>query len=400
MMLIKNFYLLFLLIILPISNLLAEEYDVFYAGFSFSGNYTDKQTSAKFTDKLLNKKNSMGLDIVSASLLESLNKIKTPNYNIRYGLADLDKGAKESIVMSVTLDSESYSIEYFPISKTYANFVDMYFQIMFYNFKSQKLIASIPFDVEITSMSKQPFTQEQILEMIEKFYTEGLLSDSNEKINAFHSVEKILSSFILKDKYRFRIGVTEVKMGEKSFDTIPKKMLENLPSLKNNFAQSLSQRLSLTQSISLVPYQEGVALGSKMKQRFANTDEVYEIKLPKPDFNIELTVRGFKKVLAKTSDVTNIFLYGSFANIKILQPDLDKVYMNARFKNATQVRIPVGIEDVDDWRKFNYSLIKLFDDFSSNITKTSNEYLNSQTKDARELKMQLGNVAGVLDKVR
>ena len=400
MMPIKNFYLLVLLTILPISNLLAEEYDVFYAGFSFSGNYIDKQTSAKFTDKLLNKKNSLGLDVVSASLLDSLKKIKTPNYKIRYGLADLDKGAKESIVMSVALDSESYSVEYFPISKTYANFVDMYFQIMFYNFESQKLIASIPFDVEITSMSKQPFTQAQVLEMIEKFYTEGLLSDTNTRINAFHSVEKILSGFTLKDKYRFRIGVTEVKLGEKSFNSIPKKMLTNLSSLKNNFAQSLSQRLSLTQSISLVPYQEGVALGSKMKQRFANTDEVYEIKLPKPDFNIELTVRGFKKVLAKTSDVSNIFLYGSYANIKILQPDLDKVYIDARFKNANQIKMPVGVEEVDDWRKFNYSLIKLFDDFSSNITKTSNEYLNNQTKDARNLKTQLGNVADVLDKVR
>jgi len=397
---IKNFYLLVFLTILPISNLVAEEYDVFYAGFSFSGNYVDKQTSAKFTDKLLNKKNSLGLDVVSASLLDSLKKTKTPNYNIRYGLADLDKGEKESIVMSVALDSESYSVEYFPISKTYANFVDMYFQIMFYNFKSQKLIASIPFNVEITSMSKQPFTQAQILEMVEKFYTEGLLSDSNEKINAFHSVEKILSSFILKDKYRFRIGVTEVKLGEKSFNSIPKNMLSNLSSLKNNFAQSLSQRLSLTQSISLVPYQEGVALGSKMKQRFANTDEIYEIKLPKPDFNIELTVRGFKKVLAKTSDVSNIFLYGSYANIKILQPDLDKVYIDARFKNANQIKMPVGIEEVDDWRKFNYSLIKLFDDFSSNITKTSNDYLNNQTKDARKLKTQLGNVADVLEKVR
>ena len=400
MMPIKNFYLLVLLTILPISNLLAEEYDVFYAGFSFSGNYIDKQTSAKFTDKLLNKKNSLGLDVVSASLLDSLKKIKTPNYKIRYGLADLDKGAKESIVMSVALDSESYSVEYFPISKTYANFVDMYFQIMFYNFESQKLIASIPFDVEITSMSKQPFTQAQVLEMIEKFYTEGLLSDTNTRINAFHSVEKILSGFTLKDKYRFRIGVTEVKLGEKSFNSIPKKMLTNLSSLKNNFAQSLSQRLSLTQSISLVPYQEGVALGSKMKQRFANTDEVYEIKLPKPDFNIELTVRGFKKVLAKTSDVSNIFLYGSYANIKILQPDLDKVYIDARFKNANQIKMPVGVEEVDDWRKFNYSLIKLFDDFSSNITKTSNEYLNNQTKDARKLKTQLGNVADVLEKVR
>ena len=135
MMPVKNFYLLVLLTILPISNLLAEEYDVFYAGFSFSGNYIDKQTSAKFTDKLLNKKNSLGLDVVSASLLDSLKKIKTPNYKIRYGLADLDKGAKESIVMSVALDSESYSVEYFPISKTYANFVDMYFQIMFYKYQ-------------------------------------------------------------------------------------------------------------------------------------------------------------------------------------------------------------------------------------------------------------------------
>ena len=177
MITMKNTFLLALLTIMPTTNLLAEEYDVFYAGFSFSGNYIDKQTSAKFTDKLLNKKNSLGLDVVSASLLESLKKIKTPNYSIRYGLADLDKGTKESIVMSVALDSESYSIEYFPISKTYANFVDMYFQIMFYNFKSQKLIASIPFDVEITSMSKQPFTQMQILEMIEKFYGHILTKD-------------------------------------------------------------------------------------------------------------------------------------------------------------------------------------------------------------------------------
>ena len=400
LILIKNIYLVVIFTFFPILDVMAEEYDVFYAGFSFSGNYIDKQTSAKFTDKLLNKKNSQGLDVVSASLLESLQKIKTPNYNIRYGLADLDKGSKESIVMSVALDSESYSIEYFPITKTYANFIDMYFQIMFYNFKSQKLIASIPFDVEISSLSKRPFTQTQILEMIEKFYTEGLLSDSNIRVNAFHSVEKILSGFTLKDKYRFRIGVTEVNLGEKSFNSIPKKMLTNLSSLKNNFAQSLSQRLSLAESISLVPYQEGVTLGSKMKQRFANTDEIYEIELPKPDFNIELTVRGFKKVLAKTSDVSNIFLYGSYANIKILQPDLDKVYIDARFKNANQIKIPVGIEEVDDWRKFNYSLIKLFDDFSSNITKTSNGYLKNQTKDTGKLKTQLKNVADVLDKVR
>ena len=236
--------------------------------------------------------------------------------------------------------------------------------------------------------------------MIETFYTKGLLSDSGNKVNAFHSLERILTNFILKDKYRFRIGVTKINLGEKSFKSMPKKILNNIPALKNSFAQSFSQRLSLQQSVALVPYQEGVALGSNMKQRFANTDEIFEIKLPKPDFNIELTVRGFKKVLAKSSSVSNIFLYGSYINIKILQPDLDKVYLDARFKNANQIKIPVGIEDLDDWRKFNYSLIKLFDDFSLNITKPSNKYLKNQAKDPKSLGIDLQNVANVLDKVR
>ena len=56
LMLIRNFYLAVIFTFFPVLDAMAEEYDVFYAGFSFSGNYIDKQTSVKFTDKLLNKK--------------------------------------------------------------------------------------------------------------------------------------------------------------------------------------------------------------------------------------------------------------------------------------------------------------------------------------------------------
>ena len=109
----------------------SENYNVFYAGFSFSGNYSDKQQSAKFTDEISNIKNENGLDVISASLLKSIKKIKPPNYIIKYGLADLDEGSKEAIVMSVALNHESYSTEYFPPSKTYSNFIDMYFRYCF-----------------------------------------------------------------------------------------------------------------------------------------------------------------------------------------------------------------------------------------------------------------------------
>ncbi len=378
----------------------SEDYNVFYAGFSFSGNYSDKQQSAKYTDQISKIKNENGLDIISTSLLRSIKNVKPPNYTIKYGLADIDQGSEEAIVMSVALDHESYSTEYFPPSKTYSNFIDMYFQVLFYNFDSKKLIASIPFDVEISTLSMAPLNQTDIKKLIQRFYSEGLRSKTGDTINAFHSLEKILNNFVLKDKYRFRIGVTDVILEEKANSNIPANLMTNLSSVKNIFAQSLSSRLSLHQSIALVPYQGGMAIGGSMKQRFVNSDEIYDIQLPTPDFNIELTIRGFKKVLGKTSDVSEIYLYGAYTNIKILQPDLEKIYFNEKLKNAKQIEMPKGIKGVDDWRKFYYSLVTLFDKFSINITNPSDKYMKFQSKDPNSLKNKMDNVKTVLNKVR
>tara|TARA_B100000035_G_scaffold190114_1_gene162307 strand:- start:272 stop:1465 length:1194 start_codon:yes stop_codon:yes gene_type:complete len=390
--------LLIVLFYAPLSY--SENYNVFYAGFSFSGNYSDKLQTSKYTDKILNIKNENGLDVISASLLHSIKKVKPPNYSMQYDLADLDEGSKESIVMSVALDHESYSTEYFPATKTYANFIDMYFQVLFYNFDSKKLIASIPFDVEISTLSKAPLKQADIEKLIQRFYSDGLKSETGKTINAFHNLENILNNFVLKDKYRFRIGVTDVILEEKANNHIPVNLRKNLSAVKNMFAQSLSSRLSLHQSISLVPYQEGMAIGGSMKQRFANSDEIYDIQLPTPDFNIILTVRGFKKVLGKTSDVNEIYLYGAYTNIKILQPDLQKIYFNEKLKNATQVTMPKDLKGVDDWRKFHYSLVSLFDKFSINITNPSQKYMKFQSKDPNNLKNKMDSVKTVLNKVR
>ena len=38
------------------NNVLASEKKVFYAGFSFSGNYIDKSSSIQFTNQLINEK--------------------------------------------------------------------------------------------------------------------------------------------------------------------------------------------------------------------------------------------------------------------------------------------------------------------------------------------------------
>ena len=39
-------------------------------------------------------------------------------------------------------------------------------------------------------------------------------------------------------------------------------------------------------------------------------------------------IKGFKKVLAQSTAVEDLFLYGSFINFKIYQPELNKYYFD------------------------------------------------------------------------
>ena len=377
-----------------------NEKKVFYAGFSFSGNYIDKNSSIKFTSTIIDEKNENGLDVISSSLIKSIKRVKAKNFNIDFDFADLEKGLEESVVMAVVLDNETYFNEYEPISKTYMNNIQMFFQIIFYNFKTKKLITSIPYDVSVPFFTKNKPTEKEIIDYIKQFYTVGLKEmNSERKINAFSQVEKSLNDFELKEKYNLRIGVTSVKFEDKAIVAIPENYKKNIKPLENIFAQLFSSRLSLHNDVALVPYIEGMAIGAKMKQQFVNSDIVYDIELPKPDYNIEITIRGFKKVLAKKSDVNNIYFWASFLNLKIYQPDLNKIYMDNNLKNVMKKSIPSQIKDINDWYKFYITTYELFDSFSLNISKIDDQWLQKTNKKP-EFKTSMINIQQLMKKFK
>ena len=392
------FYLIFFLI-LP-TQIIASEKKVFYAGFSFSGNYIDMSSGIKYTDPLTKIKDENGIDIISLSLLNSVKKANPNSFKIDYNFADIEKGLEESVVMAVVLDHEDFFSEYEPITKTYLNNIQMFFQIIFYDFKSRKLIASIPYDVSMPFFTKKELNENEIREYIKTFYTTGLKSVNDDKtLNAFSMVEEILNNFILKEKYKFRAGVTKVNFEEKSIPFIPEKFKKNQNYLKNVFAQLFSSRLSLHNDIALVPYTEGMAIGAKMKQQFVNSDIIYDIELPKPDFNIEISVRGFKKVLAKKSDVNNIFFWASFINLNIFQPDLNKTFMNDNLKNVIKKSIPAQIENINDWYKFYVATYELFDGYSLNISSPNKEWIK-KTNDTESFNKNIHSVNKLMEKLK
>ena len=364
---------------------------VFYSGFSFSNTYESNPSYSKYTSNLTKEKNNeTGIDIISSTLLESIKNFQFTKIDLdTENLLDFTKYPDNAIVMSVVLQHEEFTQEYNSASKVYSGFYDAYFEIFFYDFSDKNLIAAIPFDFEISMLSKNKLSKKQIIKRIKNFYIEDKpFDDLNKKINKFK----------IKRKYDRRIGITSISIMDRAFEEMPPDSRNNQSIIKNLIAQTFSKRLSLHHNVAIVPYSEGQSIGRTMKMRFVQTDKIYSLNLADPDYHIHIDLKGFKKVLARSSDIEDLFLYGSFINLTIFQPDLNKIYFNESLRGVTNIKIPKDQVEVNDWRKYYYNLEILFNDFSKNIIKQDRKWMKKATK--KKIKKDLKNLNTVLEKVK
>ena len=124
---------------------------------------------------------------------------------------------------------------------------------------------------------------------------------------------------------------------------------------------------------------------------YENTER--EIKLPDPDYHIHLTIRGFKNVLFKEGNINSQWIYGSYVNIKILQPDFPdenkQVKIDEKFKHGNNVEFSKrGMKNKEsfEWIFFNESLKLLFDNFSMQTVKMDKKWLKSSNDNKKILK--------------
>ena len=384
-------FVIFIFLILVNTNAYSEKLKVYYSGFSFSNTYESNKEYSKYSSLLIKEINpKTKINIISSELNESIGKSNFRNISlISDQLIDLDKLENGSVVMAVALQHEEFSQEYNYSSKVYNGFYDSYFEILFYDFDTKNLIASLPFDFEISMLSEKKFTQNEILKRIKDFYLED---------RPFSRIENIINNFDLKRKYNLRIGITNVEIDDRAFNDMPLNSKKYLNATKNLLAQTFSKRFSYIHNISMVPYTEGQVIGNAMKLRFIQSNEIYSLKLPNPDFHINLRLKGFKKVLAKSSPSENLYVYGSFFDIKIHQPEIDQVYFDEALRGVTKVKIPINQSEINHWRKYFYNIEKLFNDFSQNIIKQDPNWLKKTSK--KKIKKDLKVLKKVINKVK
>ena len=289
----------------------------------------------------------------------------------------------------ISLDDET--INYITIAGDNLTRTDIIlnFQVIFFNAKNNYLNASIPIEVTKVLNSSKPLSQERLINELQEIY-------KNEVMKYF---VQLVDKFELKNKYNNRIGVTKVVFEEKAKTFISRNKKNNDIFKKNKFAKSLSSYLSFNNNIAVVPYSQD-RTSSSIMIKFENSTR--EIKLPDPDYHIHLTIRGFKSILFDEGNIDEQWIYGSYVNIKLIQPDLDKIYFDEKFKNGLNVEFSkrsTNNKESFEWIFYLDSLKILFDSFSKQTIKLDKKWLKN-ANNSKKIKKSFKQLNEIYEKCK
>ena len=363
----RKVYLLFLLLFPLIVNTIhaRAKIQVYDGGFSF-GSILPNET---ITNSLL--KDNGSVSYINQLLVNKSKSLSNESFELKYDLLKDGIGEDDQNIMVLALDGEyidNISIKSDNLTRTD---IILNFQIIFFNAKTNSLVASIPLEISKNISSSSELSKEQIKQELKNIY-------ENEVARYYL---ELLSNFTLQSKYKNRIGVTEVIFEDNANDYFKKNMNKDDIFLKNRFAKSLSSFIAFNNGVAIVPYGQD-RTSSTIMLRFENSQR--QINLPSPDYHIHLTIRGFKSVLFKESNIDEQWIYGSYTNIKILQPDYPdeqkRIKMDEKFKNGLNVELSKRSLDNKqsfEWIFYNDSLKVLFDNFSKQTVELDKKWLKS-----------------------
>jgi len=338
---------------------------VIFGGFSF-GSILPKDT---ITNTIF--KENGGVLFINKLLVEKTKEISNGSFLIDFNLLKDEANEENQNIIVLALDNEYINNVSIPGDNLTRTDIILNFQIIFFNAKNNFLTASIPLEISKNISSVEKLNNSQIKSELKKMY-------ENEVLKYYY---ELLNNFTLKSKFQNRIGITEVNFEDNAKENFKKYLNEKDIFLKNKFAKSLSSFIAFNNDIAIVPYSQDRTTNTLML-RFENTQR--EIKLPNPDYHIHLAIRGFKNVLFKEGNIDEQWIYGSYVNIKIIQPDQPdenlKIKMDEKFKNGLNVEISKrSLENKEsfEWIFFNDSLKVLFDSFSKQTLEFDKKWIKS-----------------------
>jgi hypothetical protein len=117
---------------------------------------------------------------------------------------------------------------------------------------------------------------------------------------------------------------------------------------------------------------------------------VWDLKLPKPDYEISVDLTGFKKVrFSEVEGGATTYVYGAYGGIRLIEPLGNKVYLDTALKNGESRVIPASQDYVDDFPHFYDALNGMFVKLAQVIDGRGDEKWLKSAAAAQDIEQQI-----------
>lgn len=229
---------------------------------------------------------------------------------------------------------------------------------MFFDFKSMNIVRSYPISFAYVDLLDHVPTQAEVLTRVKMVY-EG----ANDKPGLIGRFANTVAKAKMPSQVSRYIQIADVQIKPEALSSLPD-YIKSEPGAAETWAADLAgEAISTRAGIPIIPYAKGYAIGNVMSMRISD-GEVWELKLPKPDYEISIEFSGFKKV--KFSEVeggATSYVYGAYSGIKINEPLSGKIFLETPLKNGETSVVPASQKYIDDFPHFynalNLTFVKL-----------------------------------------
>lgn len=360
-----------------IANAADKSQQVYWAGFAYTADAAAVQVTTPHAQAVLEKR---GLIALNQTLAQALQQRAPAHLQLLDQPVAMLDGSTSATVLAAALDRELVSVE--PIGNQYKVLVEVALQALFFDFRERQVIASYPLTLQrIDVRDYRPGNDE-----IDAIVADLLYGD------AVTSLSQVLATTLAQAKLpeaamrRLQVGAVSLS------DAIVAKLPDPNAAapLRATLAHELSKTLSANTGVGLLPPASGQVIGGAMAARFAD-GKVYQLKIPEPDYLINLQVDALKNGVIEQTAAMKTLLFGAFFTVKVSEPFSGKLYFEQPLRKGATKVVPVTQWQVDQWSASYETLLVGLDAFAGAAAKRADAraWLSEQKPGGKPLQQQI-----------
>lgn len=333
----------------PCAALAEQPTDVAFAGFAYSGSESTVASRFPYSQKYEKASEAAGTPIFKR-LAAALKAAPLQRVNVVDQIQEL-KGRDQALAVALVIGSEMVVTE--QLGGLHKVLVLIRGQAMFFDFKSMNVVRSYPVSFAYVDVLNRPPTEAELLSRVKLVY-EGV----NEKPGLLDRfVASVAQASIPTQVPRF-LQVTSAQIDPEALDALPA-FIRAQPGVADTWlADMVGEAISTRAAVPVVPFAKGYAVGNVMAMRVSD-GTVWELKLPKPDYEIAVSLTGLKKIkFSEIAGGATSFVYGAYVQLRI--EDALKRGLNSALKNGETRVIPASQKYVDDFPHYYDAINGLF----------------------------------------